>query len=237
MFPVRPATLRCFPLPKTRCLLLLKVILFFFFSSSAQTNISGVVNSYYKVVEVIPSKACVRLNTVVGLARLQKTLIIQMKGASVDTTNTSSFGDTTSLNNAGNYELAIICAISGDSVFMFHNFLNSYSVADKVQLVKFAEYFSANVVDTVKAAPWNNTNGTGGVIALNVSQTLTLNAPIYGDGSGFAGGAYVLDSSGSCSNFFPASKYFYDASSSSPTIPQNGSYKGESVYNFPISQS
>jgi hypothetical protein len=216
---------------------LLKAILFFFFTSSAQTNISGVVNSYYKVVEVIPAKACVRLNTVVGLARLQKALIIQMKGATVDVTNTISFGDTTSLNNAGNYEFAIICAISGDSVFMFHNFLNSYVVADKVQLVKFAEYFSADVIDTVKATPWNNANGTGGVIALSVSQTLTLNAPINADGSGFSGGAYVLDNSGVCSNFFPASKYFYDASSSSSTIPQNGSYKGESVYDFPISQS
>jgi type IX secretion system substrate protein len=234
MFPVRPATVLCFPSPKTRCLLLLKVIVFFFLTSPAQTNISGVVNSYYKVVEVIPAKACVRLNTVVGLARLQKTLIIQMKGASVITTNNSTFGDTTSLNSAGNYELAIICAISGDSVFMFHNFLNSYTVADKVQLVKFAEYFSANVVDTVRATPWNNTNGTGGVIALSVSQTLTLNAPIYADGSGFAGGAYVL-SNGTCFNApFDASSYVYNGSF---TAPQNGSYKGESVYDFPLSQS
>ena len=234
MSRVKPATVLCFLSPKTSCLLLLEVFLFFSRTSSAQTNISGVVNSYYKVVEVIPSKACVRLNTVAGLARLQKTLIIQMKGASVVTTNNSSFGDTTSLNNAGNYELAIICSISGDSVFMFHNFLNSYTVADKVQLVKFAEYFSANVVDTVKATPWNNTNGTGGVIALSVSQTLTLNAPIYADGSGFKGGAYVL-SNGTCFNApFAATNYFYNGSS---TSPQNGSYKGESVYNFPLTQS
>src|SRR4029453_2200719 len=122
----------------------------------AQTNISGVGNSYYRVIEVIPAKACVRLNTVSGLARLQKTLLIQMKGASVITANNSSFGDTTALNNAGNYEVAIICAINGDSVFMFHNFLNSYTVADKVQLVKFAEYYSANVIDTLKALTWSN---------------------------------------------------------------------------------
>ena len=89
---------------------------------SQTTNISGVVNSYYKVIEVIPSKACVRLNTVSGLARLNKVLLLQMKGATVVTTNNSSFGDTTSLNNAGNYEVAIICTINGDSVFMFHNF-------------------------------------------------------------------------------------------------------------------
>src|SRR4030095_6503244 len=164
------------------------VFFFSFITIFSQTNISGVVNSYYRVIEVIPAKACVRLNTVSGLARLQKTLLIQMKGASVITTNNSSFGDTTSLNNAGNYEVAVICSIDGDSVFMFHNFLNSYTVADKVQLVRFAEYYSANVVDTIKATPWSNSSGTGGVIALSVGQDLTLNAPIYADSAGYRGG-------------------------------------------------
>src|SRR5205809_3906346 len=210
MIPVRPATALPFLFRKVCYLFLLQVTVFGFFFASAQTNISGVVNSYYKVVEVIPAKACVRLNTVVGLARLQKTLLIQMKGASVVTTNNSSFGDTTSLNNAGNYEIAIICAINGDSVFMFHNFLNSYTVTDKVQLVKFAEYNSAKVIDTVKASPWNNTMGLGGVIAISVSQDLTLNAPIYADSSGFRGGDYVL-SNGTCSNFFAATGYTYNA--------------------------
>ncbi|TMI91998.1 MAG: T9SS type A sorting domain-containing protein [Bacteroidetes bacterium] len=234
MIPVRPATVLPFLFQKVCYLFLLQVMVFGFFFASAQTNISGVVNSYYKVVEVIPAKACVRLNTVAGLARLQKTLLIQMKGASVITTNNSSFGDTTSLNNAGNYERAIICSINGDSVFMFHNFLNSYTVTDKVQLVKFAEYYSANVIDTIKASPWNNTNGTGGVIAISVSQDLTLNAPVYADSSGFRGGGYLL-SNGTCFNVpFAATNYFYNASS---TAPQNGSYKGESVYDFPLAQS
>src|SRR5262245_13620976 len=112
---------------------LFSVCLYFFNSiaSSQTSNISGVVNSYYQVMEVIPAKACVRLSSVAGLARNQKVLLLQMKGASVITNNNSSFGDTTSLNNAGNYEVAIICAIDGDSVFMFHNLLNSYTVADK----------------------------------------------------------------------------------------------------------
>jgi hypothetical protein len=215
---------------KTSCISVL--LLFCFFKNSiSQTNISGVVNSYYQVVEVIPAKACVRLNTVVGLASLQRVLIAQMKGATVNTTNTASFGDTTSLNNAGNYELAVICAIDGDSVFMFHNFLNNYTVTDKVQLVKFAEYISANVIDTVKAAPWNNASGTGGIIAIHVSNNLTLNAPVYADVAGFHGGAYFL-SNGTCSNIGPATGYIYNAF---PAVgPQNGAYKGESVYDITV---
>lgn len=214
-------------------LVVLQIFMLWVLVSKSQTNISGIVNSYYKVIEVIPAKACVRLNTVIGLARLQKTLLIQMKGATVSTTNNISFGDTTSLNNAGNYELAIICAINGDSVFMLHNFLNSYAVADKVQLVKFAEYNSAKVIDTVKASPWNNTTGTGGVIAISVSTDLILNAPVYADSSGFRGGRYVL-SNGTCSNFLAATGFVYNASA---TAPQNGAYKGESVYDFPAAQS
>src|SRR4030095_4006412 len=93
------------------------VFIFSFVISFSQTNISGVVNSYYRVIEGIPAKACVRLNTVSGLARLQKTLLIEMKGATIRTNDNSMFGDTLSLNNAGNYEVAIICAINGDSVF------------------------------------------------------------------------------------------------------------------------
>jgi len=217
-----------------RLLVLFSIFIFHVLFIFSQTNISGVVNSYYKVVEIIPAKACVRLNSVAGLARLQKVLLIQMKGASVNQTTTLGFGDTTSLNNAGNYEVAVICFIDGDSVFMLHNFLNAYTVTDKVQLVKFAEYYSANVVDTVKASPWNNTTGTGGVIALNVSEDLTLNAPVYAGSSGFNGGAYLL-SNGICLNSpFAAVNYYYDASS---TTPQSGASKGESVYDFPASQS
>ena len=218
---------------KCRHVILLHMSLLISILVPAQTNISGIVNSYYSVVEVIPAKACVRLNSVAGLARLQKTLLIQMKGASVITTNNSSFGDTTALNDAGNYEIAIICAIRGDSVFMFHNFLNSYTVADKVQLVKFAEYYAANVTDTIKAASWNNTAATGGVVALSVSTSLVLNAPVFADSAGFRGGGYVL-SNGTCSNFAAATGYFYNGSQNAP---QNGAYKGESVYDFPVAQS
>jgi Secretion system C-terminal sorting domain len=234
MMPVKSNSIFFILLPKLRHLTLVQGMIFSFLLTAGQTNISGVVNSYYKVVEVIPAKACVRLNTVAGLARLQKVLLVQMKGASVVTTNNSNFGDTTSLNNAGNYEVSIICSINGDSVFMFHNFLNSYTIAGKVQLVKFAEYYSANVVDTVKASPWNNTTGTGGVIAISISVGLTLNAPVYADASGFEGGAYIL-SDGNCTNILPEALYYYDGALSSGH--QSGSYKGESVYDFPASQS
>lgn len=83
-------------------------------------------------------------------------MIVQMKGASINTTAaSSSFGDTTALNEAGNYEIGTVCYIIGDSVFLFHNLLNTYNTTSgKVQLVQFAEYYAAEVIDTVKATPW-----------------------------------------------------------------------------------
>src|SRR6202007_1798249 len=102
-------------LKMTRIMILFSALLFFFHTSFSQTNISGIVNSYYQVIDIIPAKACVRLNTTTGLAFNDKAMIIQMKGAGINTTNSSAFGDTTSLNNAGNYEVGTICYIRGDS--------------------------------------------------------------------------------------------------------------------------
>ena len=194
------------------------------------TNISGVINSYYEVLEVIPSKACVKLNTVAGLSTVNKVMLVQMKGASINTASASSstWGDTTSLKYAGNYEFAYICSINIDTVFFVHNLLNSYSApAGKVQLVTVAEYENATVVDTIKAAPWNSTTGTGGVIALEVTDNLVLNAPIYADSSGYRGGAF-FQHSGTCDFFNPTgSNYAYDADNFSSST--NGAHKGEGV--------
>lgn len=213
----------------------LMIIVFFSFKTSfcQTTNISGIVNTYHSVVEIIPAKAAIRLNTITGLSLSQTIMIVQMKGASVTTTNDINFGNVTSLNNAGNYELAVICGMHDDSIFLFHNLVNTYTTTGKVQVVGMPTYYNAVVTDTLRAQTWNNATGTGGVIAINVEETLTLNKPIYADGSGFNGGDYVL-SNGTCSNFAPANGYIYNASA---TGPQNGGYKGESVYDVTPGQS
>ncbi|MBL7723358.1 MAG: T9SS type A sorting domain-containing protein [Chitinophagaceae bacterium] len=212
-------------------------LLFLFTSSLATaqtTNISGIVNTYHRVVEVIPAKACIRVASVAGLNLNTKVLLVQMKGATINTSNNSSFGTVTSLNEAGNYETGTICSIIGDSVFLFHNLLNTYSpAAGKVQLVQFAEYYSANVTDTIKAASWNNTTGTGGVIAIYTDQDITLNAPVYADSAGFRGGNF-LQSNGTCSDVVPANGYIYTGSN---TSPQNGAYKGEGITDLTSGQT
>ncbi len=213
-----------------------KLALYFAFFNSfisfSQTNISGIVNNYYSVIEVVPAKACIRVSNIGGLTVNKRVMLVQMKGVSISTSNNSSFGDTTSTNNAGFYEIGTVCYIRGDSVFLFHNLINTYTpLTGKVQLVQFGEYSSANVIDTIKAAPWNNTTGTGGVIALFADQDITLNAPIYADSSGFRGGQIVV-SNGTCFNGLSA--YYYPAASATP---QNGAYKGEGAVDIVSTQN
>ena len=229
--------------PKTGKALLPIHILFFLlfipfsYCLHAQTSfINGIVNSYYKVTEILPDNDGVRVSNPSGLSQYDKVLIIQMKGATINTTNTVNFGDTTSLNNAGNYEIATICSIDGDKVYLFFNLLRSYTVTEKVQLVRFAQYSSAVVTDTIKASPWNNGTGTGGIIAISVKEDLTLNAPLFADSSGFRGGTFKI-SNGTCGNGFPvavASAYYYDAA---VLGPQNGGWKGEAITDLVSSQT
>ena len=199
-----------------------------FITHGQTTNISGVINSYHKVLEIIPSKSCIRVENISGLSINDQVMIVQMKGATINTNNNTSFGDVSALNNAGNYEINHICIIKGDSVFFSYTILNNYTPAGKVQLVKIPVYQDAIVTDSLKAEPWNNTTGLGGVLAIQVGGQLTLNAPVYASGAGFKGGNFVT-SSGVCSNFFLTQDFYYNANN---TNPQNGAFKGEGVYDF-----
>lgn len=220
-----------------RSVVLFIILLLIFRLSLAQTTpISGIVNSYYQVIDIVPSKACVRVPNPAGLNHNDKVMLIQMKGATINTTaNSSSFGDTLTLNNAGNYEIATVCHVVGDSVFMVYVLLNDYTVSGKVQLVKIPQYINADITDTLKPAPWNNTTGTGGVLAISVEEDLILNAPVYADSSGYRGGEYRL-SDGTCGNLFPpaATDYAYNANN---LAPQDGAFKGEGVADVTAAQS
>ncbi len=199
------------------------------FLFSQTTNISGIVNTYHKVNNIVTAKACLIVADPTGLNVNSLVMVVQMKGATINTSNSASFGDTSSLNGAGHYEIGTICYIVGDSVFLFQKLLNTYDINSKVQLVQFGQYLSANVTDTVKAMSWDSVSGLGGVIAIYADLDLTLNAPIYADSSGYAGGTQ-FNYTGGCP---VGTGFVYDASA---TGQLEGAYKGESVANISTSQ-
>src|SRR5262245_36912121 len=104
-YPVEPKTFRSL-------ILLLTLGCSSYFSCCQVTPISGIVNSYFKVIEVIPAKSCLRVTNPAGLSSNDKVMLVQMKGASINTNaGSSSFGTISAMNNAGNYEMNTVCTV------------------------------------------------------------------------------------------------------------------------------
>jgi gliding motility-associated-like protein len=165
-------------------ILLLSVLIVQQSSLSAQ-SISGVVNSYAAVTTVTSNSAT--LNAIGPFQVGDKVLIIQMKGAAITTTNTLAFGTITNLGNAGNFEFITIASINGNTVNFSSNLCKSYTSAGKVQLVRVPVYSNVTLIGTVTAQPWNGT--TGGIVAIEATNSITFNANINVSGQGFIGGA------------------------------------------------
>jgi len=152
-----------------------------------------VVNSYASVISVTNSSghSVVTVDSSSLFIVDDKVLIIQMKGAVIDSSNDSTFGNITSLNNAGNYEFAQVSGISGNKVTLNIALSKSYTPAGHVQLIKvFVPTLDKNnnytVSSTLTARPWNGSKG--GIFALETTGNLTLNANIDVTGKGFKGG-------------------------------------------------
>jgi hypothetical protein len=159
-------------------------------------NISGVVNTYRKVLWIDSASGRAKLSDVSGFAGLngRKVLLIQMKGATISggaNINDAGFGDITSIGSAGFYEVATICGFLNDTVVFERKLNNFYDVAGKVQCIIIPSYNNVTVTDTVKAASWDPVADTGGVVVMEVSGTLFLNKPITASGMGFRGGTYT----------------------------------------------
>src|SRR5687768_3524489 len=92
--------------------LLILLFLFICFNSFSQTQISGIVNEYRKVILTDSAKGYVRLANAGGMTQYigRTAMLIQMKGATINSTSQSAaFGDVTNISYAGNFEFGVIC--------------------------------------------------------------------------------------------------------------------------------
>ena len=113
--------------------------------------------------------------------------MIQMKGATINQSNTASFGQVVALGSAGNFEFTNIAAISGNTITFVSNLCKPFAVSGKVQLIRVPVYNQATINAVVTSSPWNGT--TGGVVAIEATTSLTFNNIIDVSGKGFVGGA------------------------------------------------
>lgn len=212
--------------PFTRLLYLLLLLLSNTYANSQ--TVSGFINSYYKVTEFVSTYNGVRLQSIAGLSVGDKVLLIQMKGAAITETNSAAFGSVSSIGSAGTYEFLTICGFLNDTVVFSDAVQNTYDVNAQVQLVSIPVFTNVTVTGTLRAGEWDPVAGTGGVLALEASGTVTLQADVSADSAGFKGGALFYNTTNRC---LAQSNWFYSQTqSSSPNL--GGSPKGEGIASF-----
>jgi gliding motility-associated-like protein len=214
----------------------MKKILFFFtfiflgLIVSAQTNISGVINDYAAVSSIDECTNSMSVDVTTGFSIGDSILIVQMKGATMDVTNTVSYGDLVSLNNAGLYEYNTINSIVGNVITFDNVFQNNYQVTGFVQIVSFPNYTGNVTVNGVlTASAWNGLKG--GILTFKVGGVLTLNENIDVSSLGFRGGVNIPlpAASYNCNFFTTATDFVY------PNGTEFGSGKGEGIVSFTLS--
>ncbi|MBL7765569.1 MAG: gliding motility-associated C-terminal domain-containing protein [Chitinophagaceae bacterium] len=173
---------------------LLFSLLFIFGATALQAqNISGIIN-YYATVSAI-NQNILTVNSTNGFPVGTKVIVIKMKGAQINQTNTAAYGDTITMDEAGKYIFSTVIAVTPTTMTL-SPFCNIFNNTQYLQVVSIPVYNNATVTAPLTCQPWNGS--TGGVLILE-SNTLTLNANIDASQLGYRGGD-VWGSTFSCNS-------------------------------------
>lgn len=163
--------------------------LILYFSQSMNLHaqsISGIINKYAQVLDIDTCLNEVLIGDATGFGVGDRVLLIQMKGALIDESNTPSFGTIIDFGNAGNYEFGTIAKIKGLQITLQNKLVRTYNTKGAVQIVRVPQYVDGVVTSTVTGLPWDGARG--GIVVLEASASVTLNADINVNGLGFRGG-------------------------------------------------
>ncbi|MFM2225546.1 MAG: hypothetical protein RJA07_1748 [Bacteroidota bacterium] len=156
--------------------------------SDGSPNISGIINTYSKVnsINTIGCYSRITVDSILNFQPNDLVLIIQMQGATFDTTNTASYGTLQNFNSTGNFEFVKIQAIVGTTITLKSLFTKTYNTSTgKVQLIRVPQYNNPTITGILTCKKWNGT--TGGVLALDAIGTVTLNDSLTVSSKGFRG--------------------------------------------------
>lgn len=152
-------------------------------------NSSTIINDYAAVINF---NKCTNKLTVDDAGKYKAgdtVLLIQIKGADIETGNTATFGNIISYNNAGNYEFNYVKNKVGNEIELKNVLVKNYDFAiGKVQLVRVPYFNTAIINDTITCLPWDGTKG--GIVVLKAATSIELNAPINVSEKGFRGGKF-----------------------------------------------
>ena len=130
--------------------------------------------------------------------------IIQLQGAEIRTNvYDSTWGTIIDYHNCGKNELDEVLSISGNKITLVNPLKNSYTASGHTQIVRVPRYSSLTVDNNglITADIWNGI--TGGIIVIEVSGNLTINATgnIDVSGKGFRPGALDMDANSFVTTF------------------------------------
>lgn len=146
-------------------------------------------------------------------------LIIQMQGASITTSDNSSYGNVSNYNNCGRYEFAKVSARPNATTITLANGLRyAYTSSGKVQVIRVPRYSDLTIDNgaSITCPDWDGS--TGGIVAVESANNITINGSINVTGKGFRGGAIEQNS------YLPG-----NASKRRSTDASDGGEKGESI--------
>jgi gliding motility-associated-like protein len=210
------------------CKRLIFCLLILGFSSTAlfsQKKLSGNLNQPAAHVISIPASDRVIVDDVTGFSAPDTILVIQMQGVGI-TTPTTGYGYIQSIfGQPGLHEFMIIQSVNGgtNEIVFRNNLLNTYDPKGNIQIVRVPYYNNATVTGKLFCNPWNSTTKKGGVLALVIGRTLTLNADIDVSNCGFTGGKDTIGI-GRCAMVVPTTILDYYARSFT-----NAGFKGEGI--------
>jgi hypothetical protein len=208
--------------------------LLFFLTTSrytqAQVSISGIVNSYTPVTAITQPAcaacdvACIHTITVGDASSFavgDKALIIQMKGADINTANAAGSGNVTAINNAGNYEFFEIGSIVGNVLTPRYPLIRSYTITGVVQVVRIPEYDDVNISAPLTGLDWDDAAGIGGVVAID-ARKVTFNANIEMSGRGYQGIQMPINGTPDNCSINPATQFVLNSGNNSSYIKGDG---------------
>ncbi len=152
--------------------------------TTSTSTVSGIINDY-QTVSYVEGKQVV-ISDASAFSAGDKLIIMQMKGATISTADDSTYGDITSFGEAGNYELAEIRAISGDTLQLTLSLCNAYDPAHMVQVVRVPVYEEVEIDGLLSASAWDGEKG--GIVALEATEKIIVSADVDVSEVGFRGG-------------------------------------------------
>ncbi|WP_299611098.1 SdrD B-like domain-containing protein, partial [uncultured Aquimarina sp.] len=195
------------------------------------TTANTILNTYSPVTsDISAGDTTIDVNDVAadlgGLVSGDLVLIYQAQGATINTTNTVSYGDITDYGSSGLYEFAYVSSTAINTITLTCAIANSYFVAGRTQVIKVPQYnvLTIDAGASVTALPWEDFAGSrrGGLVVITAT-TININGDIDASGLGFRGGQ--VDNTTSTNGATVVSDFVF-------SVAGNGAEKGESIVGY-----